>query len=123
MYWYLEVLKKYTVFGGRARRKEYWYYTLFNFLIVVGLTVMDMMFGLYNRTSGFGLLSGLYSLAVLLPGLAVSVRRLHDIGKSGWWIFIALVPCVGWIILLVFLATDSVPGDNEYGPNPKQYQY
>lgn len=123
MNWYLEALKKYAVFSGRARRKEYWFFTLFNVIVSIGLTVVDIGVGTYNEEAGAGLLSGLYSLAVFIPGLAVSVRRLHDTDHSGWWMFIALVPCVGAIVLLVFLLTDSTPGQNQYGPSPKEPEW
>ncbi len=119
MNWYLEVLKKYTVFGGRARRKEYWYFFLFNLIISVALIVADMVTGLYNSEFGIGLLSGIYTLAVLLPALAVTVRRLHDTNRSGWWILIGLIPLVGAIVLLVFMVQDSQADQNQYGPNPK----
>jgi len=119
MNWYLEVLKKYAVFEGRARRKEYWMFTLFNILISFGLGMID---GLRAQSPNFslGLLGTIYTLAVFIPAFTVSVRRLHDIGKSGWWLFIALIPIVGGIVLLVFSVTDSQPGENEYGPNPKE---
>jgi uncharacterized membrane protein YhaH (DUF805 family) len=113
MKWYLEVLKKYAVFAGRARRTEYWMFTLFSFIIVIALSAIEGMLG------SPGIVSGLYSLAVLIPCLAVTVRRLHDTNRSGWWIFISLIPLVGAIVLLVFLVSDSTPGDNTYGPNPK----
>jgi uncharacterized membrane protein YhaH (DUF805 family) len=118
MSWYIEVLKKYATFSGRARRKEYWMFVLFNIIFSIVATVIDNLLGT-TQESGYGILSSIYSLAVLLPGLAVSVRRLHDIGKSGWWLFIALIPLIGAIWLLVLTVTDSQPGDNEYGPNPK----
>ena len=113
MNWYLEVLKKYAVFEGRARRTEYWMFFLFNLIISFVIGFVEGMFG------SPGILYLIYALAVLIPGIAVSVRRLHDIGKSGWWILIGLVPLVGPIILLVFAVMDSQPGDNEFGPNPK----
>jgi uncharacterized membrane protein YhaH (DUF805 family) len=119
MNWYLEVLKKYAVFSGRARRKEYWYFTLFSTLISLALALIDSQLGTFNSEAGTGLLGGLYSLAVLIPGIAVSVRRLHDTDHSGWWLFLALVPCIGAIVLFVFTVTDSTPGTNEYGPSPK----
>jgi uncharacterized membrane protein YhaH (DUF805 family) len=119
MNWYLEVWKKFAVFQGRARRKEYWFFALFNVLAIAILTVIDTMIGTFNMQTGIGVLSGLYCIAVLLPSLAVGVRRLHDIGKSGWWLPLGLVPLVGGIVLLVFALLDSEPGTNEYGPNPK----
>jgi uncharacterized membrane protein YhaH (DUF805 family) len=120
--WYLEVLKKYTVFTGRARRKEYWFFVLFNVLILVLLVVVDGLLGTLNEEAGVGLFSGLYSLAVLIPGIAVLVRRLHDIDRTGWWALIGLVPFVGGIVLLVLAALDSTPGENRFGPNPKLEQ-
>lgn len=119
MNWYLEVWKKFAVFSGRARRKEYWYFALFNIIASVILVVVDAVTGTYNEERGLGLLSGIYSLAVLIPGLAVTARRLHDTGRSGWWMLIALIPIIGAIVLLVFLVLDGKPGHNEYGPNPK----
>ena len=119
MSWYIEALKKYAVFSGRSRRKEYWYFVLFNVIIGVALNVLDAVIGTYNPSAGIGLLGGIYSLAVLVPSIAVSVRRLHDIDRTGWWVLIALVPVVGAIVLIVFHALDSTPGPNRYGPNPK----
>ena len=119
MNWYLEVLKKYAVFGGRARRKEYWYFFLFNALIGIVLAIVYGVTGTLVPGAGIGLLGGLYSLAVFIPGFAVTVRRLHDTGKSGWWLLIFLVPLVGVIVFLVFMVKDSQPGENQYGPNPK----
>ena len=114
MDWYLTALKKYAVFSGRARRKEYWYFVLFNFLISLGLGLIDSVLGLTLENSGMGLLGGLYSLAVLIPGIAVAVRRLHDTGRSGWWLLLSLIPFVGVIILIVFLASGTESGTNQY---------
>ncbi|WLD93341.1 DUF805 domain-containing protein [Alkalihalobacillus sp. AL-G] len=113
MQWYLKVIKNYVKFEGRARRKEYWMFVLFNFLISLAVSLIGMAFDADT------LLSILYSLAVLLPSLAVSVRRLHDIGRTGWWILISLVPLIGAIVLLVFNCLDSESTENQYGPNPK----
>ena len=113
MNWYIECLKNYAVFSGRARRTEYWMFTLFNFLIAVAIGLIVGLLGLPEW------LPSIYSLAVLVPSLAVSVRRLHDIGKSGWWILIGLIPLIGAIVLLIFMVTDSNEGSNEYGDNPK----
>ncbi len=110
---YLDVLKKYFVFEGRARRTEYWMFTLFNILIIVVLSVIERLIGLR------GILGSLYMLAVLLPALGVSVRRLHDTDRTGWWLLIGLIPVIGTIILLIFMVLDSQPGQNQYGPNPK----
>jgi uncharacterized membrane protein YhaH (DUF805 family) len=118
--WYLQVLKKYAVFSGRARRKEYWFFFLFNIIIAIVLGVIDGMIGGFSREAGVGVLGGLYSLAVLIPGIAVAVRRLHDTDRSGWWLLIAFIPLVGAIVLIVFLVLDSSPGANRFGPNPKE---
>lgn len=119
MNWYMQVLKKYAVFSGRARRKEYWMFALFNLLISIGLMIVDGVTGSFSAATGYGLLSGLYALAVLIPNIAVSVRRLHDTGRSGWWLLLILVPLIGVIVLLVFMVLDSKEGANEYGENPK----
>ena len=119
MNWYVEVLKKYAVFGGRASRKEYWYYVLFNFLVTFLLSIVDGVTGTLSSETGMGLLGGIYTLAVLIPSIAVAVRRLHDTHRSGWWLLIGLLPLIGFIVLLVFMVQDSQPGENQYGPNPK----
>src|SRR3954462_4757789 len=119
MNWYLEALKKYAVFSGRARRTEYWMFILFNIIITVVLALIDILTGTFSPQAGVGLLGGLYALAVLIPSIAVTVRRLHDTGRSGWWILIGLVPVIGTIVLLIFMVQDSEPGTNQYGPNPK----
>jgi uncharacterized membrane protein YhaH (DUF805 family) len=112
MNYYTDVLKKYAVFTGRAGRKEYWMFVLMN--IVVSIIV-----GIVGSIIGTKILSDLYVLAVLIPSIAVGIRRLHDTGKSGWWILIGLIPIIGTIIFIVFACQDSQPGDNAYGPNPK----
>jgi uncharacterized membrane protein YhaH (DUF805 family) len=118
MNWYVGVLKKYAEFSGRARRMEYWMFVLFNIIISIVLSVVDALAGL-RLESGQGILGTLYALAVLIPSIAVGVRRLHDTGRSGFWILIGLIPCIGAIVLIVFMIQDSQPGANEYGPNPK----
>ncbi len=113
MEWYLTVLRKYAEFSGRARRKEYWFFVLFNIIISFVLGFVDGFAGLG------GVLGGIYALAVLIPSIAVGVRRLHDTGRSGWWLLIGLVPIIGVIVLIVFMVGDSESGSNQYGPNPK----
>ncbi len=120
MHWYLAVLQKYAVFSGRASRNEYWWFFLFNVIIAAGLSVVD--YGLFGTDEGQSILSSIYGLAVLIPSIAVAVRRLHDTNRSGWWLFIGLVPIVGWIVLLIFYIQPSNEGDNKYGPNPWGYQ-
>jgi uncharacterized membrane protein YhaH (DUF805 family) len=116
--WYLEVLKKYTVFDGRAGRPEYWYFVLFNFIAGIVLGIADSLLGTFSSGARIGLLGGIYSLAVLCPSIGVGIRRLHDIGRSGWWLLIGLIPLVGWIILIIWAATESDTGANQYGPGP-----
>lgn len=113
MNWYIDAWKNYVNFNGRARRKAYWMFVLFNIIAAVILSIVDGIIG-----TG-GLLGGLYALAVFIPGLALLVRRLHDIGKSGWWALIGLVPLIGVIVIIIFACMDSQPGTNAYGPNPK----
>lgn len=128
---FLNVFRKnYANFSGRARRREYWMFSLISGFISL---VLQLPFQIQNvaqtadggefNPTGLALLSlvltGIYGLAVLIPSLAVGIRRLHDTGRSGWWLLISLVPFVGSIVLLVFYVTDSQPGSNNWGPNPK----
>ena len=115
MNWYVKVLKQYLDFNGRARRTEYWMFTLVN--IIISWSIIG--FSLAIQSSELNILEDLYSLAVLIPSLAVSVRRLHDIGKSGWNLLIILIPLIGIIILLVWMCEDSQHGTNKWGENPK----
>ncbi|MFD8309249.1 DUF805 domain-containing protein [Streptomyces sp. NPDC059690] len=116
MSWFIEALKKYAVFSGRSRRKEYWMYALFVGIIYVVLAGIAAA----SKTPALFALLGIFYLGILLPSLAVGVRRLHDTGRSGWWLLIGLVPAIGGIVLLVFTCLDSQPGPNQYGPNPKE---
>jgi uncharacterized membrane protein YhaH (DUF805 family) len=120
MKWFLIVLRKYADFTGRAQRAEYWFFTLFYLLFFLALSLVDGAAGLYNAAYGLGLLGGLFALAMILPSIAVSVRRLHDTSRSGWWLLISLIPLIGGVVLLVFVCLDSTPGTNAYGPNPKE---
>ena len=120
MSWFLEVLKKYAVFEGRARRKEYWYFALCYFLIFIALAVIDGVTGSINASAEIGLLTAIFALAMFIPSLAVGVRRLHDTNRSGWWMLLCLIPCIGHFVLLVFAAQDSNSGENRYGSNPKK---
>ena len=120
MNWYLKVLKQYADFSGRARRKEYWMFVLFNMIFTIVAMILDNVLGIAMEGIGYGPLYGLYALAMLIPGLAVAVRRLHDVGKSGLMILIALIPLIGSIWLLVLMVTDSNAGENQYGQNPKE---
>ena len=126
MTWYLEVLRRYARFSGRASRKEYWCFVLFNLLVQIGLMFVTSGVVMVSGRSHFEDLGTvlilpvlLYWFAVLIPALAVTVRRLHDTGRSGWWFLIVFVPFAGNIILLVFTLLDGDPAANMYGPNPK----
>ncbi|TLX73743.1 DUF805 domain-containing protein [Labilibacter sediminis] len=119
MNWFLKALKQYADFNGRARRKEYWMFSLFSLIFGIVAMVLDNILGLTFGEIGYGAIYSLFYLAILIPSLAVSVRRLHDVGKSGWMLFIALIPLIGAIWLLVLTVTDSDSGENEYGLNPK----
>ncbi|MFF0381639.1 DUF805 domain-containing protein [Streptomyces sp. NPDC004286] len=111
MHWYVDVLKKYAVFSGRARRQEYWMFVLFNLIISIVLSILD-------NALDINILGSIYTLAVLLPSIAVAVRRLHDTGRSGWWLLLVLT-LIGAIVVIVFLALEGKPENNEYGANPK----
>ncbi len=114
MNWFIEVVtKKYADFNGRARRQEYWMFVLFYILIYVALFVIESIVG------SFGILVLVFSLGLLVPSIAVTIRRLHDTERSGWWILIAFVPVVGGIVLLVFMCLDGTGGPNRFGPDPK----
>ena len=114
MYWYIEALKKYAVFQGRARRKEYWMFYLMSIIIAVIIGALEGMFRLP------GLIGKIYPYTMALPTISVSVRRLHDTNRSGWWFLINLIPVIGSIFFLLFTIEDSTPGENKYGPNPKE---
>jgi uncharacterized membrane protein YhaH (DUF805 family) len=110
--------RNYANFSGRARRSEYWYFTLFSLIVSMAASIIGGMLFVHHE-GDVNLLSSLLSLVLFLPGLGVAIRRLHDIGKSAWWYLIIFVPMIGWIILLVFMCKDSFPGPNQYGPSPK----
>jgi len=111
MNWFMQALNNYAAFEGRARRKEFWYFVLFFIILSIVATLIDSLYGL-------PILSVVTLLGLVLPSISVSVRRLHDTGRSGWWYLLSLVPLVS-LVLLVFFCLDSQPGDNAYGPNPK----
>jgi uncharacterized membrane protein YhaH (DUF805 family) len=118
MQWYIDVLKKYAVFDGRARRKEFWMFMLFSTIISIVLLILDRLIGTDYNNGRNGILSSLYSLAVLLPTIGVAIRRLHDTDRSGWWLLLWLT-CIGIIVLIVFWAIEGTAGDNKHGPDPK----
>lgn len=138
--YFLDVLKnKYMQFSGRASRSEFWYFILFYFIISFLLSMLDTLLGTSYTyeiatntlvtgdaqmasaavTQSIGYLGLLFGLVMFLPSIAISIRRLHDTGKSGWWLLISLIPIIGFFVLLFFYVQDSQPGENEYGPNPK----
>ena len=111
--WVEQVLRNYAQFNGRSRRKEYWYFMLFYYCVVFAFSLLSVL------TFGWILLQ-LFLMAMLIPSLAVTVRRLHDVGKSGAWILVGLVPIFGWVVMVIWLCQDSQPGSNRYGANPVQ---
>jgi len=115
MNWYLKVLKQYADFSGRARRKEYWMFTLFNVIFLYGL----LLTGAALDSTVLMILGGIYLFGVLIPSLAVGVRRMHDIGKSGWYILVNFIPLIGGIWFFILNITDSEAGPNKWGENPK----
>ena len=119
MEWYLKVLRQYADSSGRARRKEFWMFQLFNTLFTVIAMILDNVLGITFDELAYGPIYALYALAMFIPGLVVTVRRLHDVGKSGWFMLIAFIPLIGIIWLLIVMATEGNPGENEYGLNPK----
>ena len=113
MNWYLSVLFKCKVFDGRSHREEYWMFTLCNAIVLFALMLLGAM------VRPLLVLFVLYSLAITVPKISVTIRRLHDTGRIGWWCLINLVPVVGWIVFLVYMVQDSQSGTNQYGLNPK----
>ncbi len=111
MEWYIKVLKNYAVFDGRAHRKEYWMFVLFNILISIGIGfISGILSGIMNTDQS--ILGSIYSLAMIVPSLAVGFRRMHDIERSGWWIFCPIVN-------LIFAVTEGTAGANKFGPDPR----
>lgn len=118
MQWFMTALRKYAVFDGRARRKEFWFFELFVVLISIVLAFVDRAIGTFNMETGVGTLGALATLALIIPSLAVGARRLHDTDRSGWWQLL-YITVIGTLVLLVFFLLDSKPGTNRFGPNPK----
>jgi len=113
MNWYVEAFRKYAQFSGRARRMEFWMFTLINLLVIVGLLVFS------DKLRLASILLAIYCFGMVIPNLALTVRRLHDTGRSGWWILIGIVPLIGAIAMLIFEVLPGDVGDNAYGPDPK----
>lgn len=114
MNWYISVLKQYAVFSGRARRTEYWMFVLCNVIVMLLLDMVDKLIGGDNE-----LISSIYSLAVLLPSLAVAARRLHDTDRSAWWLLLGLIPIIGTLVLIYFMVCNGQQGPNRFGDDPK----
>ncbi|GAA1216796.1 DUF805 domain-containing protein [Pseudonocardia alaniniphila] len=119
MQWYAKVLRQYADFNGRARRTEYWMFTLVSVIVGLVLRLIDEVVFVGPGLSTTGWLGLIYSVAVIVPTLAVGVRRLHDTGRSGWWLLIAVIPLIGAIVLIVFFALEGQRSSNAYGPDPK----
>ena len=117
--WYYKVILNYTNFNGRARRQEYWYFTLVNVLVNLVMGIIDRVIGSVMQMDNFGFFSVISALFIMIPSIAVTVRRLHDSGRTGWWALIAFVPVIGILVLLYFLIQDSEEGSNQYGVSPK----
>ena len=122
MEWYLKVINSYFDFNERSRRMEYWMFVLINSIISVFCILLDSMLGTV-WSIGYGPIYIGYGLAVFVPGLAVAIRRLHDIGKSGWYYLLVIIPIIGPIWLIILFVTEGEQGDNKYGPNPKNDNY
>jgi uncharacterized membrane protein YhaH (DUF805 family) len=119
MRWFAMALNKYATFSGRSRRSEYWYFVLFYILIYIALAILDSLTGTFSAESSIGLLTGIFSLGMLIPSIAVGVRRLHDTRRSGWWLLISIIPVIGAVVLAVFLVQNSESASNRFGENPK----
>lgn len=120
MKWYLKCFKQYVDFSGRARRKEYWMFVLFNIIFSICLSIIDAsIFGM----EGSAYLSTIYGIVAFMPSFAVEVRRLHDIGKSGWNLLFILIPIVGWIMLLIWFCTEGEQCSNDWGEDPKKNDF
>ena len=118
MEWFFAAFKRTFEIRGRSRRKEYWLYSLFSIVITLLLLVIDSVFGLFIDDET-GVLSTLFLIGTFITSLTVTIRRLHDIGRSGWWILLNFIPFIGTIVIFVFTVLDSEPGSNKYGENPK----
>lgn len=119
MDWYINVLRNYVGFGGRARRKEFWMFILVNIIFAFVLGVLDKMFG-WQRAGGEGILTTIYAILVFLPSWAVQFRRLHDTDRTAWWLLLLVIPVIGWLVIILFSCQDGTPGENRFGSDPKQ---
>jgi len=119
MDWFFEVIGKYADFSGRARRSEYWWFFLIQMILAFALFLADGILGFWIPQLGMGVLSAVMTAGLFVPSIAVTARRLHDVGLSGWWQLALFVPLAGLFVFLYFALRDSIPGRNDYGPNPK----
>ncbi len=119
MEWMILPIKRFAEFKGRSRRKEYWMFFLFGIIVGVVTSILDIMLGSVESFGDNGPINGISSLFLLVPSIAVAVRRLHDIDRSGWWFLLILIPVLGWIALLVFYVTEGTRGENRFGEDPK----
>ena len=118
MKYFFLALKNYATFSGRSNRSEFWYFTLFYLIFVIVAVVLDNVLGFAFDGSPYGPIYFIFILGTLLPNLAVTVRRLHDLDKSGWWILIGAIPLIGGLWLLIMLVGKGTEGENKYGPDP-----
>jgi uncharacterized membrane protein YhaH (DUF805 family) len=118
MKYFMLALQQYANFNGRANRPQYWYFVLFQFIFLIVAAILDNVSGLNFAPASYGFIYLLVVVALILPGLAVSVRRLHDLNKSGWYILLSLIPLIGGIWLLVLMVSKGTDGPNQYGPDP-----
>ena len=119
MKWFINPLRKFADFKGRESRQAFWLFILFSELIYIALAMSDAILATYSPEMGIGLNSAIFALVMLIPSLAITTRRLHDVGKSGWYQLLWLIPIVGWAILLYLLVQPSQPEENQYGPVPQ----
>lgn len=120
MEWMLLPLKRYADFSGRSRRKEYWMFVLGVFIAVILLSIVEGIVGLSGMVGGvYGPLTTIFFLGILVPSIAVQIRRFHDQDKSGWFVLLSLIPFIGGLIVLVFMCLEGTKGPNRFGPDPK----
>lgn len=119
MNFFIDAIKNYATFTGRATRQQYWMFYLFYIIFYIILAILDNALGLANAELGTGVLTTIYSLGLLIPSIAILARRLHDIGRSGWWILLIFIPLIGAIVILIFTLLDSERQANEYGESIK----
>lgn len=117
MEWMILPFRRFAEFTGRSRRQEFWMFTLFSIIAAIAAALIDFMFGFAPEENGP--LGIVVSLVFLVPSISVSIRRLHDVARTGWWLLLVLVPIIGWIVLIVWNCTDGTRGTNRFGPDPK----